>query len=229
VLVAVAGVVGVVVAVLVALAGAPLVALVAGVVVGGAVAWQIWSGAERRVLRALGARLVSPTDEPRLHNITEGLCAVAGVPKPELYVIDEDARNALALGRDGRRAALVVTSGLLSSLERIELEGVIAHELAHVKALDIRIGTVAAALAPLGQWAVTAAFGPEHEEAADAAGVAFTRYPPGLVRALEKLGGGRTSVRAGTRSVGHLWLAPEAGASDATSLDHRIHALRELS
>jgi heat shock protein HtpX len=121
----------------------------------------------------------------------------------------------------------VVTRGLLDGLERIELEGVLAHELAHVKALDSRIGTVAAALAPLGTWAVTTAVGEDREEAADAAGVAFTRYPPGLLRALEKLAGGPTGLRTGAKATAHLWLVPDPASGPA--LDHRIAALRELS
>ena len=226
-LLAVAAVVGVVLSAVIALAGAPLVGVPVGVVVGALVAGWIWSGAERRVLRALGARAVSPAEQARLHNVTEGLCVVAGLPKPALYVIDDPAANALAVGRDGRRAALVVTTGLLESLERIELEGVIAHELAHVKALDSRLGTVAAALAPLGSWAIAAAVGVDREEAADAAGVALTRYPPGLLRALQKLATASTSVRAGARAAGHLWLVP--AVPPGRPIDHRIDALRELS
>jgi heat shock protein HtpX len=231
VLLAAAAAAGVVVAAVVAAAGSLPAGLVLGIVVGCLVAAWIWSGAERRVLRALGARPVTEADEPRLHNLTEGLCVVAGLPKPALHVVEDDARNALAVGRDGRRAALVVTRGLLASLERIELEGVVAHELAHVKSLDSRAGTVAAALAPLGAWAVAAAAGPDREEAADAAGVALTRYPPGLIRALETLAAGPTAVRAGARATAHLWLAPGAGPGPGAtpSLTHRIDALRELS
>jgi heat shock protein HtpX len=216
----------------VAAAGSPLLAVIVGPVlgglaIGGLVARWIWSGAEKRVLQVLGARAVSASEEPGLHNLAEGLCASAGLPKPSLYVVDDDALNALAVGRDARRAAIVVTSGLLASLERIELEGVLAQELAHVKALDSRVGSVAAAFAPLGPRAVVAVMGFEREEAADAASIAFTRYPPGLLRALEKLAAGPTAVRSGAKVTSHLWFAP--APTVGVSLIHRIDALRELS
>jgi heat shock protein HtpX len=227
VLLAVAAVVGLVVAGVLSIVGLPLVGIAAGAAAGAGAAWWVWSGAETRVLRAIGAREVSAGQEPGLHNLTEGLCALAGLPKPTLYVLDDDARNALALGRDPRRAALVVTTGLLASLERIELEGVLAHELAHVKALDSRVGTLASTLAPLGQWVVSAVAGEDREEAADAAGVALTRYPPGLLRALEKLSTGPTVLRTGAKATAHLWLAPVPTAS--VTLVDRIDALRELA
>ncbi|MGD9798090.1 MAG: M48 family metalloprotease, partial [Acidimicrobiia bacterium] len=125
VLLAVAAVAGAVVAGLLAAVGQPLPGLAAGLVVGGLAAAWAWAGAEARVLRVLGARPVGATEEPGLHNLTEALCAVAGLPKPGLHVVDDEALNALAVGRDPRRAALVVTTGLLASLERIELEGVL--------------------------------------------------------------------------------------------------------
>jgi heat shock protein HtpX len=227
VLLAVGVVVGVVVAAVLAVAGFLLIGVLLGAFAGGLVAYWIWSGVERRVLRTLQARGVSAVEEPRLHNLTEGLCALAGLPKPGLYVLDDIACNALAVGRDGRRAAVVVTRGLLDGLERIELEGVLAHELAHVKALDGRIGGVAAALAPLGPWAVSAAVGEPREEAADTAGVAITRYPPGLLHALEKLAVAPTGLRTGAKSTAHLWLVPDPSSGPA--LAHRIDALRELS
>jgi heat shock protein HtpX len=227
VLLAVAAVVGVAVAGVLSVLGFPLIGLALGVLAGGGVVRWLWSGAEGRVLRAVGAREVSAAEQPGLHNLTEGLCALAGLPKPALYVLDDEAGNAFALGRDPRRAAVVVTTGLLASLERIELEGVLAHELAHVKAHESRVGTLASVLAPLGQWAVAAIVGDDHEEAADAAGVAITRYPPGLLRALEKLAAGPTALRVGAKATAHLWLAPDPRAGH--SLVHRISALRELS
>ena len=72
-------------------------------------------------------------DEPRYHNLVEGLCVSAGLPKPELYVIDDDAPNSFATGRNPDHAAIVVTTGLLEKLSRMELEGVLAHELAHIR------------------------------------------------------------------------------------------------
>jgi heat shock protein HtpX len=95
---------------------------------------------------ALAAAHAKPADGPeyqRLHNIVEGLCIAAGLPKPKLYVVDDPAPNAFATGRNPKHSSLAVTTGLLQMMNRVELEGVIAHELSHVKNYDILAGTVA--------------------------------------------------------------------------------------
>jgi heat shock protein HtpX len=95
---------------------------------------------------ALAAARAKPADGPeyrRYHNIVEGLCIAAGLPKPKLYVVDDPAPNAFATGRNPKHASLAVTTGLLQMMNRVELEGVIAHELSHVKNYDILAGTVA--------------------------------------------------------------------------------------
>lgn len=81
---------------------------------------------------------------PELHNIVENLAITAGVPKPALYIIDSPALNAFATGRDPAHASLAVTTGLIQHLDRSELEGVLAHELAHVRNFDIRFATIVA-------------------------------------------------------------------------------------
>jgi heat shock protein HtpX len=91
-----------------------------------------------------GAREVTKEAEPDLHNVVENLAITAGVPKPRVYMIDSPAMNAFATGRDPQHASVAVTSGLLAVLNRTELEGVLAHELAHVKNYDIRFGTLVA-------------------------------------------------------------------------------------
>ena len=101
---------------------------------------------DRIVLASAGAFEVSPQDEPRLHNIVEGLSIAAGVPKPRVYVVPEVALNAFATGRDPEHASIAVTTGLLEAMNRVELEGVIGHELAHVADRDILVGTVVATL-----------------------------------------------------------------------------------
>ena len=81
---------------------------------------------------ALAASRAKPADGPeyqRYHNLVEGLCIAAGLPKPRLYVVDDPAPNAFATGRNPKHAALAVTTGLLEMMNRVELEGVIAHEL----------------------------------------------------------------------------------------------------
>ena len=92
------------------------------------------------------AHPADPVEYARLHNIVEGLCIAAGLPKPRVYVIDDDAPNAFATGRDPKHAAIAVTTGLLDKMNRIELEGVIAHELSHIKNYDILVSTIAVTL-----------------------------------------------------------------------------------
>ena len=95
---------------------------------------------------ALAASQAKPADESeyrRYHNLVEGLCIAAGLPKPRLYVVDDPAPNAFATGRNPKHAAVAVTTGLLETMNRVELEGVIAHELSHVKNYDILVTTIA--------------------------------------------------------------------------------------
>jgi heat shock protein HtpX len=102
---------------------------------------------DRVVLASARAREVTADEQPRLHNIVEGLSIAAGIPKPRVYVIPERAPNAFATGRDPEHASIAVTEGLLETMNRVELEGVIGHELAHVVDRDILVGTVVATLA----------------------------------------------------------------------------------
>jgi heat shock protein HtpX len=101
---------------------------------------------DRLVLRVSRARPATREEYPQLHNLVEGLCIASGMPKPALYVIPEKAPNAFATGRDPEHASVAVTEGLLETLNRVELEGVLAHELSHVKNRDMLVGTLAATL-----------------------------------------------------------------------------------
>lgn len=101
---------------------------------------------DKVVLASTRAREVSPQEEPRLHNIVEGLAIAAGIPKPRVYIVPEQAPNAFATGRDPQHASVAVTQGLLQIMDRVELEGVIGHELSHVMDRDILVGTVVATL-----------------------------------------------------------------------------------
>jgi heat shock protein HtpX len=101
---------------------------------------------DRLVLASTRAKEVSKEEEPRLHNIIEGLSIAAGIPKPRVYVVPEAAPNAFATGRDPEHASVAVTQGLLETMNRVELEGVIAHELSHVVDRDILVGTIVATL-----------------------------------------------------------------------------------
>jgi heat shock protein HtpX len=101
---------------------------------------------DRIVLASARAKEVSAEEEPRLHNIVEGLSIAAGIPKPRVYVVPEQAPNAFATGRDPEHASVAVTRGLLGTMNRVELEGVVAHELSHVVDRDILVGTIVATL-----------------------------------------------------------------------------------
>src|SRR5439155_11443203 len=95
--------------------------------------WLSYRHGDRVVLAVSRAREVTHDQEPRLHNIIEGLCIAAGIPKPRVYVVEDPAPNAFATGRDPQHASIAATRGLLDKMNRVELEGVIGHELSHVK------------------------------------------------------------------------------------------------
>jgi heat shock protein HtpX len=125
---------------------ASLTALVIGLLIAGIGAWWSYRYGDRLVLRSSRARPVTAQEEPRLHNIVEGLAIAGGIPKPAVYVVPEKAPNAFATGRDPEHSSVAVTQGLLDSMNRVELEGVIGHEMAHVKDRDILLGTIVATL-----------------------------------------------------------------------------------
>ena len=268
--------------------GALGVAVVLAVVMSFGAYWK----SDAIALRMSHARPADPVEHARLHNLVEGLCIAGGVPKPRLYVVDDDAPNAFATGRDPRHAAIAVTTGLLGKLNRVELEGVLAHELSHIKNYDILVSTLAVTL--VGILALLADFtlrfmwwgGPRHrddrrdgggaaaglavigfvilllspilgrlmqaavsrrrESLADVSGVSLTRYPPGLISALEKLRDDNTVVHSASRATAHLWIeapipqveADSRGRGDSVRwnrlfdthppLEERIAALREL-
>jgi heat shock protein HtpX len=262
-----------------------VIALVVAGVMGFAGYWK----SDAIALAMSHARPADPVEYARLHNLVEGLCIAGGLPKPRVYVIEDDAPNAFATGRNPRHAAVAVTTGLLDKLNRIELEGVLAHELSHVKNYDILVSTLAvtmvAAVALLSEWGLRFLWwgGPRHrddrsgggggpqaivavlgfallifapiaaklmqfavsrrrESLADVSGVSLTRYPPGLISALEKLKEDRTVVHSGSRATAHLWIESPVARDESEGklawlgrmfdthppLDERIQALREL-
>lgn len=94
------------------------------------------------VLRMTGARPIEKKDNPELYRLVENLCIAGGLPLPKIYIIDSQQPNAFATGRDPKHGVIAVTQGLLDKLDRVELEGVIAHELAHIGNRDILLLTV---------------------------------------------------------------------------------------
>jgi len=117
---------------------------------------------DRIVLAMYHAQEISERDAPELHALVASLSQKASIPMPRVYMIEEDSPNAFATGRDPSHAVVAVTTGILRLLSRTELEGVLAHELSHVKHRDILVSTVAAAMAGaitmLANWARFAAF-----------------------------------------------------------------------
>jgi heat shock protein HtpX len=266
------------------LLGYGAIGLVIGLVVAGVGAFAAYWKSDAVALAMSRARPADPEQYQRLHNIVEGLCIASGLPKPRLYVVDDPAPNAFATGRNPKHAAVAVTTGLLDKMNRVELEGVLAHELSHVKNYDILVSTLAVTLvgvvalladvglrsmffgggrgrrggdqnplapilaivvlvvAPLVARAMQLTIGRKRESLADTSGVEMTRYPPGLISALEKLRDDDTVVASGSRATAHLWIESPLDRQSGTSrfgrlnrlfdthppLEQRIAALREL-
>src|ERR687894_675954 len=112
------------------------------VFVGGVVLAQLFLS-DKIALRAMGAREVSPEQAPGLHAMIERLCIQADLPKPKVAVADIPVPNAFALGRSQKKATVCATTGIMNTLSPAELEGVMAHELSHVKNRDVLIMTIA--------------------------------------------------------------------------------------
>ena len=101
---------------------------------------------DKIVLGMSQAHEVTDQQEPQLHHVIEELAIGAGIPKPKVYVIEDSAPNAFATGRDPKHSSVAVTRGLLTKLDRNELQGVLAHELSHVRNFDIRVMLIVAVL-----------------------------------------------------------------------------------
>ncbi len=277
-----------------------LVGLAIGVVVGNGVAFTVaalvisaiiaftsyWK-ADKIALSVSRARPAPPEQYQRLHNLVEGLCIAGGLPKPGVYVIDDPAPNAFATGRNPNHAAIAVTTGLLEKMNRVELEGVIAHELSHIRNYDILVSTLAVTMvgavalmtdlairtmwwnggrvprngdrsngnnplawiglamlviAPIVARLMQATISRRRETLADVSACQLTRYPPGLISALEKLKADTTVTHSASTATAHLWIEqPMSGVGDDGKLggihrmfdthpplDERIALLREL-
>ena len=239
---------------IVLLFGGGWVGVVIAFVIAMALAWGSYYNSDKIAIAASRAKPADETEYRRYHNLVEGLCIAAGLPKPRLYVVDDPAPNAFATGRNPKHAALAVTTGLLEVMNRVELEGVIAHELSHVKNYDILVTTIAVTavgtlalisdiglrfafwgglsgrrdnnsgdsgplgiviaiaslavlmLAPFAGYLMQMAMSRNREYLADASGVQLTRYPPGLISALEKLRDDHAVVHNATKATAQMWI-----------------------
>lgn len=269
------------------LTGHGLAGTIVAMVLSGGIAFASYWKADSIALAVSRARPADPREYQRLHNLVEGLCIASGLPKPRIYVIDDPAPNAFATGRNPRHAAIAVTTGLLEKMNRVELEGVVAHELSHIRNYDILVSTLAVTLvggvailadtairlmwwnggrvpregdrgdsnnplafagfallivAPLLAKIMQATISRRRETLADVSACQMTRYPPGLIAALEKLRDDTTVTHSASTATAHLWIEqPMSGVGDAgrlggihrlfdthPPLEERIALLREL-
>jgi len=116
--------------------------LVAAVVIALLMTIGSYYASDKIVLAMSKARPVTKEEFPYLYNVVEGLTIAAGLPAPRCYVIDDTAPNAFATGRNPKNSVIVVTTGLLEKLNRVELEGVVAHEMSHIKNYDVLLQTL---------------------------------------------------------------------------------------
>ncbi|MFM2078890.1 MAG: putative protease HtpX [Actinomycetota bacterium] len=260
---------------------------VIALLISGAMAFASYWKADAIALSVSRAVPADPQQYQRLHNLVEGLCIASGLPKPRVYIVDDPAPNAFATGRDPKHAAIAVTTGLLEKMNRVELEGVLAHELSHIRNYDILVSTLAVTLvgavalltnfavramwwnggrvsrqgdreggvnpiaivgivflmvSPLIAKAMQAAVSRKRETLADVSACQMTRYPPGLISALEKLQADTTVTHAASTATAHMWIEqPMSGVGDKGKmgmwnkmfdthppLEERIALLREL-
>jgi len=113
------------------------------------ICWYAWRHGSERVLWATGAwEIVEPAtpEQKQLVNVVEEMAIASGLPRPRIWIVPDDDPNAFATGRDAQSASIAVTEGLLASLSRDELQGVVAHEMAHVRNLDVRLMTLLAGM-----------------------------------------------------------------------------------
>ena len=125
--------------------GSPVILIVA-VVFSVTMSFVSYWYSDKIVLKIAGARKVEKKDAPQLYRIVENLSITAGLPTPRIFIINDPSPNAFATGRNPEHAVVAVTTGLLERLEKIELEGVIAHELSHIGNRDMLVSTVAVVL-----------------------------------------------------------------------------------
>ena len=225
-------------------------------------------------LKMNGAEPISKKDAPEFYSIVESLSITAGLPMPKLYIINDSSMNAFAAGTNPENSVICVTTGLLENMDKVEIEGVMAHEISHIKNYDIRVSMAAVALtavigmlsdivlrfiflndddddsknpitlilglffvliSPLLATITRLAISRQREFLADATAVSLTRYPDGLISALEKLKNNKPLKRQNSTTASLFISNPMKQGffqrifSTHPPLDDRINRLKENS
>ena len=225
-------------------------------------------------LKMNGAEPISKKDAPEFYSIVESLSITAGLPMPKLYIINDSSMNAFAAGTNPENSVICATTGLLENMDKVEIEGVMAHEISHIKNYDIRVSMAAVALtavigmlsdivlrfiflndddddsknpitlilglffvliSPLLATITRLAISRQREFLADATAVSLTRYPDGLISALEKLKNNKPLKRQNSTTASLFISNPMKQGffqrlfSTHPPLDDRINRLKENS
>jgi heat shock protein HtpX len=230
--------------------------------------------ASKIVLSMAGAQEISRSQAPEFYAAVDSLSVTAGIPMPKVYIVDDPSLNAFAAGNSPQNAVVCATTGLLNTMDKAELEGVVAHEISHIKNYDIRvsmaaialtaaigfladvawrvifrskdndnknpivvlIGVVLVALSPILAAIIRMAISREREYLADASAVMLTRYPEGLISALEKLKSNSIPLQRESKTIAHLYISNPLKSGIINNLfathpplEKRIARLRENS
>ena len=233
------------------LIGGAVIAIVLGVVLAALAAvlsvLVLRSAAVPGLVKIVGARPLGDDEFPRYDNLVESLCITGGVPEPTLYVIDDDHPNLMALGAPDE-GVLVATSGLFSSLDRVELEGVLAEGLARIRSYDAYLAGQAATfivrpllhngpdvsgrpmwmVTPFAAWRarqLATALGEQRHLLADLSALAITNYPPALRDALSDMAEAGTAIHDCSWGTAHLWMCDPLQAAPDGSPEARLNEL----
>ncbi len=189
---------------------------------------------DRIVLRMHGASEVGPAQAPELHAMVAELAGRAGIPKPRVFLIPEDQPNAFATGRNPSKGVVAVTRGIMALLDRRELRGVLAHEIAHIKNRDILVSSIAAAGAAIISYVANAlTFGAlfggssssDGEEGGGAAGGLLAAFVAPIAAMLIQMGISRSREYMADATGAQLSGDPEALASALLKLEHAAEVI----
>jgi len=235
---------------------------------------------DKLAISSAGGKEVSYEQAPRIHETIQNLSKIADIPKPRIFISPDESANAFACGRDPKHASICLNQGLLNLLDRNELEGVIAHELSHIKNRDILVMTVTMVLAsvisliadfgframfwggmgrnkddnkqspilmiiyvivlilaPIVSTLIQLAVSRQREYLADATAVTMTRYPEGLISALQKLYKSPVPSSHYSTATSHFFIAPPKKSfgekvnglmSTHPSIEDRVAALSKM-